>query len=608
MESSNTLTWDEDCQWPRRLLHVNSLTSHYWAPGNVYGSHKEPRYNAITYTWGRFQLAKEDPRYPSTDPLPVKGIKWQRYLPRMNPDHFTVKEMIDIIRVASEPANGYQAAQFVWLDIACIDQTPDSEDYYREIARQAKIFRGAADVFIWLTTMNTLELEQTLSTLVNLSRGDQFQSLEDFRSSSTVWFSKLDKAILRLTKDPWFTSLWTLQEAFLSPHAIIISRQGVTNYAKECLTNSDTTCHCILQEFIKICHTLRSRLEWAEGNEILVAEAQQLNDKLNALGFLDGVYLQTQWDFASQLPNTPAGKMGNPFSLLTASRLRTTTNPVDRVYGIMQVFNLQLGKANKYTEKRQFTLAELTDELSAMLILKYPITSQLIIQHQQSRNSSWRINSYTRLPIEAHDLWRHSIFSFVGDEEGPIDVGGRGALLGTTLVGDERWANFIGQCTSCEDFFSVFEFQPRASSLTVNFDEPWFSVFRRRGLGRNDRVTREQILHIRSKYKSLDILLLGRISPKIPFRRNGTQSFHDYVNFKDWGIGLLLVPNGERGYYKRLGTLIWDFGEITSRQWLPREEIFDVDILLHNTPQIPDALRYLEGEGGTWQRTKGFFG
>ncbi|TRX89068.1 hypothetical protein FHL15_010087 [Xylaria flabelliformis] len=581
MESSDTPTWDEDC--------------------NVYGSHKEPRYNAITYTWGRFQLAKEDPRYLSTDPLPIKGVKWQQHLPRISPEHFTVKEMIDIIRVASKPALCYPTAQFVWLDIACIDQTPDSEDYYREIARQAKIFRGAADVFVWLTTMATLELEHTLSTLADLSR-------ENIRSSSTVWLSKVDNEISRLTKDPWFTSLWTLQEAFLSPQAIMLSREGVTSCARECLINSDTTCHYILREFTKICHSLRSYLELVHENEILFAEAQRLRDKLNALGFLDGVYLQTQWDFAAQLPNPPVGKMGNPFSLLTASHLRTTTNSVDRVYGIMQVFNLQLGKANKYKEKRDFTLVELTDELSAMLILKYPITSQLIIQHCQSRNSSWRINSYTRLPDEAHDLWRHSMFSFVGDEEGPIDVGGRGALLGTTLVGNERWANFIGQCTSCEDFFSVFEFQPLAASLTVNFDEPWFSVFRRRGLGRNDRVICEQILHIRSKYESLDVLFLGHISPKIPFRRNGTQSFHDYINFKDWGIGLLLVPSGEGGCYKRLGTLIWDFGEISSRQRFDREDILSVDVVLHNTPLIPDALRYLEGEGGTWQRRKGLFG
>ncbi|KAI0183592.1 hypothetical protein EV127DRAFT_489611 [Xylaria flabelliformis] len=122
-----------------------------------------------------------------------------------------------------------------------------------------------------------------------------------------------------------------------------------------------------------------SYLELVHENEILFAEAQRLRDKLNALGFLDGVYLQTQWDFAAQLPNPPVGKMGNPFSLLTASHLRTTTNPVDRVYGIMQIFNLQLGKADKYMEKRNFTLVDLTDELSAMLILKYPITSQLII-------------------------------------------------------------------------------------------------------------------------------------------------------------------------------------------------------------------------------------
>ncbi|KAK8069016.1 hypothetical protein PG994_005632 [Apiospora phragmitis] len=31
-----------------------------------------------------------------------------------------------ILQVAARPAPGYPAAEFVWLDVACIDQTPGS--------------------------------------------------------------------------------------------------------------------------------------------------------------------------------------------------------------------------------------------------------------------------------------------------------------------------------------------------------------------------------------------------------------------------------------------------------------------------------------------------
>jgi len=37
--------------WPQRLLHVPSMTSFEWEPGNRYGVHIVPLYNAFSYTW-----------------------------------------------------------------------------------------------------------------------------------------------------------------------------------------------------------------------------------------------------------------------------------------------------------------------------------------------------------------------------------------------------------------------------------------------------------------------------------------------------------------------------------------------------------------------------
>lgn len=38
--------------WPRRLLQLTSpvWTSHEWQPGHIYGGHREPKYNSISYT------------------------------------------------------------------------------------------------------------------------------------------------------------------------------------------------------------------------------------------------------------------------------------------------------------------------------------------------------------------------------------------------------------------------------------------------------------------------------------------------------------------------------------------------------------------------------
>lgn len=56
--------FDDDCDWPRKLLHVPSMTSYPWAPGDRYGEAVKPGYLAITYMWGRWRLGDgENPSF-----------------------------------------------------------------------------------------------------------------------------------------------------------------------------------------------------------------------------------------------------------------------------------------------------------------------------------------------------------------------------------------------------------------------------------------------------------------------------------------------------------------------------------------------------------------
>ena len=70
--------------WPLRLLHIPSMTSREWKPGNVYGPDTEPNYSILSYTWGRFQVA-DGPR------LAIKGIDWQ--VPSIDESYFTVTDL-----------------------------------------------------------------------------------------------------------------------------------------------------------------------------------------------------------------------------------------------------------------------------------------------------------------------------------------------------------------------------------------------------------------------------------------------------------------------------------------------------------------------------------
>ena len=80
--------------WPRRLLHVESMRSYAWNPGNVYRGIKEPRYNAISYTWGRWKLNHGE--RPDVAGLQVHGTPWS--IPRVHPEHFSAEELHQVIR------------------------------------------------------------------------------------------------------------------------------------------------------------------------------------------------------------------------------------------------------------------------------------------------------------------------------------------------------------------------------------------------------------------------------------------------------------------------------------------------------------------------------
>ena len=160
-------------KWPRRLLHVPSMTSLEWQPGDRYGEHFQPRYNAISYTWGRFSLDVEEDkkegekeegkmweskkkkvtkkmkRNRNVTAVEIKGIDWT--VPRINPEHFSADNFSRLIQQTCESVDGArERTDFLWLDVACINQK-DTLEKMAEIGRQAVIFHGAHRVYVWLT-------------------------------------------------------------------------------------------------------------------------------------------------------------------------------------------------------------------------------------------------------------------------------------------------------------------------------------------------------------------------------------------------------------------------------------------------------------------------
>jgi hypothetical protein len=180
------------------------------------------------------------------------------------------------------------------------------------------------------------------------------------------------------TADKWFTSLWTLQEVFLSPKAQLIFLNANKNSFDLCNLKNISELFIIILEGLGFDDKIR-KLEKEQG----------FNLHLDNSGFLDGV-------------------QANAMSLLRASHNRITTCEEDRVYEIMQVFHLQLGKSSPAAVRRDYSLAELTDELGAAPLVQHPIVSQLHVHKKAvTRNKAWRFSESSIVPEHAKLFDRH---------------------------------------------------------------------------------------------------------------------------------------------------------------------------------------------------------
>lgn len=380
--------------WPRRLLHVPSMRSYPWRHGAWYGNVKEPRYNAISYTWGRFQLCDGDELITGEQPsgLKVHGVDWD--IPRVDPAHFTPEQLREILRAAMHVSQGYffvrtdrvavpetrDAVEFVWVDIACIDQRFNTTSML-EIGRQAQIFSRAECVYIWLSRTST-EILRQLWQEYNAMNKDLYKAYRQAYVPGSHFKARLDEAWLHgavetietLTHDPWFGSLWTLQEAFICRRAVYLSRDGDVAQGEAHVRDDNIfTLRTTVLTIAAIFDIARKEAERC-GTALVFPSWHRLRHLFRSLGF-------------------EALSEENPMALYNAATLRRPKRETDRIYGIMQVFGFRLGESDPAAEPGvQFTLAELEEQLGAALVQFNPILSQSFINADGFRamGEGWR--------------------------------------------------------------------------------------------------------------------------------------------------------------------------------------------------------------------------
>lgn len=178
-----------------------------------------PEYTAISHTWGRWVIDQ---------PIHIEGVPWK--VPQNA--KFPVQDLPKLLK--NVPGRN----PYIWMDLLCIPQD-GSLIGAKEISRQARIFNAARYVVAWHNEVESFDglrniLEwKSLHLLRFHAKADEDRRIARMKRAweDIAWkqsgllkprSGKLDWASMEL--NPWYTSLWTLQEVSLRPDLWICSK------------------------------------------------------------------------------------------------------------------------------------------------------------------------------------------------------------------------------------------------------------------------------------------------------------------------------------------------------------------------------------------------
>ncbi|KAK6220598.1 hypothetical protein LQW54_002043 [Pestalotiopsis sp. IQ-011] len=299
-----------------------------------------------------------------------------------------------------------------------------------EIGKQAAIFQQAQKAYVWLSHATSESLSKAADTINNVASWIASGDWLDFsyvrpedgiydivnwpswneisRSQKLIVLKTLNEAFDLILADPWFTSLWTLQEVtmrndavILSDHANLVVRRWYDAdqfrpvYSMVHLSNHWDTLRWDLAEMLEykdngfrridIYETgyKSQKLRKGETDEFLRSEILALANRVTATGFPD---LNTN----------------NPHVQYGAAHYRKTVNEVGRIYGIMQIYNVRVGQALRLNDRP--CLKKLVLEFAIEVNVRSPLKGQLFVHTAPTEISpSWCITEQSTVPATLQD-------------------------------------------------------------------------------------------------------------------------------------------------------------------------------------------------------------
>jgi Heterokaryon incompatibility protein (HET) len=371
-------------EWPLRLLDVRSMTSVERTRESSYGQDEAPNYGILSYTWGRFET-------DSGGHLNISGVQWP--IPAIEISHFSVEQFESVLRRMTSSAEQWKSRSYsydyVWLDVACINQDKSKEseaEKMHQVGRQAGIFRRAKEAYIWL---NRLDPDQLSNCVQDLLKTTYKIAKKECDFEEVLW--SLIISLETLFQDPWFSSLWTLQESVLKRNAFIVDKNGDFVIAPGPWAGQDT--RVLLIDISTACELLATLLDPTRrtGHNRTVTYSQ--SREFEGLQILEGLIVKSGVGFSlSMNPNIQYG----------VAQFRQTKYEEDRIYAIMQVYGFRLGKT--VNPKKEYTAAQLEVQF-LIAICQVPLLSQAFIHMKDNaRGQSWAITSETTVPRRLHKI------------------------------------------------------------------------------------------------------------------------------------------------------------------------------------------------------------
>lgn len=377
-------------------------------------------------------------------------------------------------------------------------------------------------------------------------------------------------ALKALLHDPWFSSLWTLQEAFIRPRTYLLPRGGRT----------------ALWDY----NSLRIFLDMLAGPLLATLEPRLYEESATDEAAARTLSLILELATRAGLSTICESNVIAPY---IASSSRTASREEDRIYAIQQIFGFRLGKTAIGFSDYSFTLTELRHQFATNLLAEYRCESQMFLHSKPAPvGTAWLPNDDSRVPagIENYRKSSSRAFSDASNKES--------AEIPTCMLVVENfrgtpWASFTGSISSWSDFETIFTREEQDNSgdrLVLKIcldaaDDEHSTGAQKPSLAVNgwgDELPSSLSSSLTGA--TAIILLLGHCEI----------ATNAYPFAKPAAVGLILKPflvSETQPCYRRLGFCVWHSGQA-------------------DAPNDPNYLHSLEKPSSTarWKVVSGLFG